>query len=595
MLKQNIKIDAVPVSGGLALGEAQVMRDPLIQIARRNIPRARIKEEIARLELASAKTLEEFKATKDRAVKAIGEQGANVFDAQVMVASDEQFMNSVIDRITNEKVNAEYAYQEMLADTIERLNRAKDPYLRQMVYDIKSVSERVLSLLLGVGDGEQAGFDSPTILVGRIFSPAQVMEYAKRNVVGFLTQEGGPNSHMGLIVRSMGIPAVMGQFRIGEDLISGIPLIVDGNNGELIINPNSETWRNYRRIRTRKHSQPFAVLRIAKSIKNRCRDGREIKMAANLEIPGPLDEHLIRLGIGVGLYRTEFLYFTRQSFPDEEEQFQVYSKIAREFNPLPVTLRTFDLGGDKYTNQIGKTSEDNPALGWRGVRVALDSTDLYKSQIRAILRASAVGNLRLMLPMVSDSADVVSSLELIDKVKRELKRSREPFDEDIKIGIMIEVPSAALLADYLAEMVDFFSIGTNDLIQYTMAADRGNHRVSKYYMAHHPSVLKLIQRTIHAAHDNGIPVTVCGEMAGTKTMAPLLVGLGVDELSMNPTLLPGVSDWISRFNYIDAKKFASRVMRLTNAEKVARAIREAYEYIRRQKKGTWISGQSRQS
>ncbi len=570
------------------MGEAQVIRDHAFHVVRRSIPAGRVKNEIARLRNASQTTVEELRTTRNKAARAIGDSGANIFDAQIMIASDEEFLESVIQRISKERINAEYAYQETLGDTIDRLEKSDDLYLRQMIHDIRAVSERVLSLMLGVGQDDENGFNRPTILVGRIFSPGQVMAYAKRNVVGFLTEEGGPASHMGLVIRSLGIPAAMGDFSVGEQLTTGTPVIIDGNKGDVIINPDLETRRNYRRIRAQKQSQPLNVLRQARSITPVCVDGRPIKLGANLEIPGPFDDHLIRLGVGVGLYRTEFLYFAKQVFPDEEEQYLIYSRIAEKFHPLPVTLRTFDLGGDKYSDHLGKIREDNPALGWRGIRVALDATELFRSQLRAMLRASASGNIRILMPMVSDASEIIASMKLIEKIKRELRRSKIQFDEDIPIGVMIEVPSAALSADYLAELVDFFSIGTNDLVQYTMAADRSNHRVSKYYNSAHPSVLKLIQMAVLAAHDNGIPVTICGEMAGNKEMAPFFIGLGVDELSMNPTLLPGVADWISRINSIEAKRFASRVMRLTTTEKVSRAFREAYDYIKQQKKGSWI-------
>ncbi len=443
-------------------------------------------------------------------------------------------------------------------------------------------------MIMGVGNGGQNGFNKPTILAGRIFSPAQIITYAKKNVVGFLTEEGGPASHMGLVIRSLGLPAVMGNFGLGETLLPGMTVIIDGNRGEVIINPDAETRRNYRRIRARKHSQPLRLLHQARAIDSVTTDGKEIKLAANLELPGPMDDHLIRLGVGVGLYRTEFLYFMKQSFPDEEEQFEIYSRITKAYKPLPVTLRTFDLGGEKYSDLLGRIREENPALGWRGIRVALDSADLFRSQLRAMLRASVEGNLKILLPMISDASEIVATLELIEKIKGELKRSHIPYDEKVPVGVMIEVPSAALSADYLAELVDFFSIGTNDLIQYTMAADRSNYRVAKYYDLAHPAVLKLIHMTVLAARGSGIPVTVCGEMAGNRDLTPFFVGIGVDELSMNPTLLPGVAEWISRIDSIEAKRFATRVLRLTTTEKVARALREARDYIKHQKKGTWI-------
>ncbi len=587
-MRENVKIKAVPVSRGIAIGRVQVMRDPSFQIVRRSIAAGRLKEEIERLETASKKTIDELESTRNKAVRAIGEPAANIFDAQIMIASDSEFHDSVIDRIKREKINAEYAYQETLADTIDRLERSKDPYLRQMIHDIRAVSERMMSLMLGIGDGDRNGFDRPTILAGRIFSPGQVMAYAKRNVVGFLTEEGGPTSHMGLIIRSLGIPAVMGRFGLGEALTTGTEAIIDGINGEVIINPDAETRQNYRRMRQQKQRHPLNVLRRARSLKAISRDGRQIQLAANLEIPGTYEEHLVRLGVGVGLYRTEFLYFAKQAFPDEEEQYRVYSRIVERFAPLPVTLRTFDLGGDKYADQLGGIHEDNPALGWRGVRVSLDAKKFYQSQLRAMLRASTPGNLKILVPMVSDSSEIVATLDLIEKIKRELKRSRIDYDERVRVGVMIEVPSAALCADYLAELVDFFSIGTNDLVQYTMAADRSNHWVSKYYNAAHPAVLRLIQMTVQAAHENGIPVTVCGEAAGQKELAPFFIGLGVDELSMNPTLLPGMAQWISGIDSVDAKRFATRVMRLTNARKVQRALSEAHDYVKNQKKGGWL-------
>jgi phosphotransferase system enzyme I (PtsI) len=588
MSSENIIIKGVPVSPGVAMGEAQVLRDRMFCVVRRHVPVSLVKNEINRLKSASQKVIEELKTSKEGAVRAIGEPGANVFEAQVMIASDQQFFNSVAARIARDRVNAEFAYQEALAETLSRLEKSEDTYLRQMVHDIRSVSERVLSFLLGVRDGSINGFDHPTILVGRIFSPGRIMAYSKKNLAGLVTEEGGPTSHMGLIARSLGIPTVMGDFNTTGAITSGIQLIIDGNNGEVIINPDAATWRNYRRIRLRKRSRPFAVLIKNRSIEPVCLDGKRVTLAANLEIPGPLDEHLVRLGIGVGLYRTEFLYFKNQTFPDEDQQFEVYSRIARRFHPLPVTLRTFDLGGDKYAEELGAIREDNPALGWRGIRVSLDAARLFRIQLRAILRASVMNNIRILLPMVSDAREIAEARDIIGRIKRELRRSKIPFDKGIRLGAMIEIPSAAMAADFLAEKSDFFSIGTNDLIQYTMAADRGNHRVARYYMGHHPAVLKLIQITIRAAHNNGIPVSVCGEMAGSKTMTPLLIGLGVDELSMTPTQLPIIADWISRFSYYDAKRFSSRVMRLNTAEKVSRALSEAYDYVKNQKKGSWL-------
>lgn len=588
MDKENVTIKGVPVSGGIGMGEAQVLRDPLLQVVRRVVVASKLKHEISRLNEASEITIAELNTARSKAVKAIGEHAANIFDAQILIASDKRFLETVAQRITTDKINAEFAYQETLSDTLKSLEGSRDPYMRQMVYDIRSVSERVLSILLGVSKQDDLGFQNPTILIGRIFSPGQIMSFAKKNLAGLLTLEGGPTSHMGLIARSLGIPAVTGKWNNGEGITTGSHLIIDGNNGEIILNPDDETWRSFRRIRLRKRSQPFAVLAGTKKIDPVCTDGRQVTLAANLELPGPLDAHLSRLGVGVGLFRTEFLYFSKQSFPDEEEQFQVYSQIAKQFYPQNVILRTFDLGGDKFASEFGNVVEENPALGWRGLRILLETPKLFKNQLRAMLRASAKGNLRILLPMVSDETEVVATLDLIEKIKRELRRSRISFDEGIEVGIMIEVPAAAMSADYLAEKVDFFSIGTNDLIQYTMAADRGNYRVTNYYIGHHPAVLKLIQRTVHAAHDIGIPVSVCGEMAGSRTMAPFFVGLGVDVLSMAPTQLPAMAEWISRMSYIDAKRFTSRLLRMPTAYQVARALAEAYDYIKSQKKGTWL-------
>ncbi len=586
--KSNKKYQCVPVSGGLAMGEVQLVRDPHLQVVRRSITAARVKTEIQRLETALKKTVAELEQARNRAEKALGEQGVKVFEAQVMIASDKEFKDNVIAYIKGERVNAEYAFQETLAETLSSLKKSTNPYLLQMVNDIQSVSERVLAILLGVGDGHQNGFKRPTILVGRMFSPGQIMSYAKRKVVGFITKDGGPASHMGLIARSLGIPAVMGDLEFANKFSTGELMVIDGNNGEVIYRPDSVTWQNYRRIRARKHAQPFAVLERAKTIKPVTRDGHDYRLAANLEIPGPMDDHLTRLGIGVGLYRTEFLYFNDQTFPDESEQYEMYSKIAKKFYPLPVTLRTFDLGGDKYQDPNDVLGEDNPALGWRGIRIALDASDQFETQIRAMLRASSKGNIKILLPMVSDESEIKTALNMIRAIQIDLKKKNIKFDENVKIGAMIEVPSAAMQADYIAEKVDFFSIGTNDLIQYTMAADRGNYRVAKYYNGQHPAVLKLIQMTVRAAHENNIPVTVCGEMAGDRYMAPFFVGLGVDELSMNPTMLPRIAEWVSRINYIHAKRFVSRLLRLTTSRKVNRALQEAFDYIKQEKKGNWL-------
>jgi len=570
------------LSAGIVIGRSRVVLPDDVRVAEVAISMSRVREEVAALDTAVAETIGELRYLRDTAGKKIGGPVAKVFDAQLLIAGDHEFLRKVKEQISLRKRNAGYVYNQLVQETTLPIKKNADPYMRQMAQDIVAVSNRVLSHLAGYQEPSTVRLPSDTILVGRSFTPGEILSYRNRKAVGFVVREGGRSSHMALIARSLMVPVA-----VIEDYWRMIPdncrLILDGTNGITIINPTESDLAEYQK--KRKRQGPAAITRIKKlpQIPPRTADGVPIEIAANLELPGPVDEILSERKIPVGLYRTEFLYLERDSFPDEEMQYQFYMRIANAFSDSQVTLRTFDLGSDKVRKDGFIPLEENPALGWRGIRSMLDMSGIFKTQIRAMLRASVHCSFRIMLPMITDVSEFERAKKLISQVMLELRRSQIPFDPDIPLGVMIEVPSAALTADQMARKVDFVSIGTNDLTQYTAAADRNNARVAGLYNPLHPSVLSLVKMTIDACRKNNVPVAICGEVAGDLLAIPLFIGMGVTQLSTNPARIFDACRLISKVDSNLVRLLVGSVMSSGTAAQVARKL-ESYRVALQKKR-----------
>jgi len=564
----------MPISSGIALGHAKVVVPGYLNVAEKPIPVSRVKGEIAALERAVTETANELRELSDSAGRKMAGSVSKIFDAQLLIATDQEFLNRVKEEIAARRRNAGFVYNLLVKRTTHQLSLSNEQYLRQTGREIEAVADRVLSHLSGVGEKSTALFGENTILVAKSLTPGDILGYRQRRAVGFLTAEGGTHSHMALIARSLLVPLVVAP-GVLDKVPKGSPIIVDGASGQAILNPTEEEWADYQKKR-RRHG-PAIISRIKKltEIPPRTADGQPVQIEANLEFPGPADDILAAKKVPVGLYRTEFLYLDDRDSPDEIAQFKHYDRIAEKFAGAHVVFRTFDLGSDKIRPDNEELTESNPALGWRGIRSMLEMTPVFKTQIRAILRASVRRNLSILLPMISDLSELKKARKLVSQAMLELRREGELFDERIPVGVMVEVPSAALGADQLARTADFINIGTNDLTQYTMAADRGNHRVANLYNPYHPSVLSLIEMTVKACKKHGKPVCVCGEVAGDPLALPLFVGMGVTSLSMNPSK---VFDTCRLVKKIDSQLVRHLVEPVLSSKSGASVIRKLQNY-----------------
>ena len=571
MNRDEVVISGVPISSGIVLGTARVVLPGEAQVAEMPIPASRVPREIEALE-AVEQTLADLREIHQSAIRKVGGPVAKIFDAQLLIAGDYEFLKRVKAEIEKRRLNAGYVYHTLVQEAVIPLKHSQDRYMRQMASEIESVANRVLARLSG--RWKQSKRLAPnTIMVGKVFSPNDVLAFRERKAVGFVVSEGGTDSHMALIARSLLLPVVLAE-ESWKEIRNNDRLIVDGTAGNVILNPSDDTWTEYQKRRRR--LGPTIVTRIKKltQIPPRTLDGKEVGIGANLTLPGPADDILADKKIPVGLYRTEFLYLAGSTFPDEETQYDYYRRIAEKFNPTPVTLRTFDLGGDKLVAENEWPREDNPALGLRGIRAMLHMPRIFKTQLRAILRASAHGNVRIMLPMITEAAELERTRKLIAQEKLKLRREGIPFDEGLQLGIMIEVPSAAMTAEALCRRVDFISIGTNDLTQYTLAADRMNRRVADLYNPLHPAVLNLVYQTVSACQKHGVPVSICGELAGVSLAVPLLIGMGVDLLSMTPGRIVDICRLVQKVDSTLVRHLVAPVMASGSLQAVVDRLRD---------------------
>jgi phosphotransferase system enzyme I (PtsI) len=573
-MKKTLELKGVAACPGLAFGEARVVYSWEQAIVEREISEAEVEEEYARLDDAVRETLVELEKFKESAGKLIGGPVAKIFDSQWMIASDQEFLKNVKAEIKSSLKSAEYVYSLMVEKSVAPLRFSKDRYMRQMVVDIEAVSNRILRRLTGQTIRHIGQAPQDCIFVGKIFSPAEVMNLFERKVKAIITASGGVNSHMALIARSLLIPTVVGVPQAHLRISTGDRLIVDGDKGVVTVNPSQEEWNLLRKKRARVTTLQILKLDKLPYFPPRTADNIDIDVAANIDLPGPVDQVLAEHRVGIGLYRTEFIYLQNGRFPPEEKQYRIYNSVAERYYPRPVVIRTFDLGSDKFYSSNNHVKENNPALGWRGIRASLDMPNIFRDQVRAILRASVRGNVKILIPMIADISELRRALRAVRRAMMELKKRNVGFDDDIDVGVMIEVPSAALAADTLADKVSFFSIGSNDLTQYTLAADRDNQRLAKIYNPLHPGVLRLIKMAIDAARNHDIPVAMCGEMSGDILTVPLLMGMGIGQFSMNPSKLYDICKLIPKIKYSDTMGIAAGALRLKTLKEIESLLLE---------------------
>ena len=564
----------IAVSAGICRGKILVLHRARHIIARRGLADHEVTEEVGRFEKALVQTRQQILEIQDKVLKTLSAKEADIFEAHLLMLEDQVLVDEVIRMIRDQKVNADFAFHTVAERYVTALVAANDEYLRERANDMRDLLSRVLDNLLEVRDEfDLRHLAEPCILVSHDLSPSTTAQLDKKFVLGFATDIGGQTSHTAIMARSLGIPAVVGLQTVSQELESGDYALLDGYNGTIVVNPTDQTLFEYGQLAKIKASLDEKLREIRQQPAVTL-DGKFIHLSANIEDQRDVEAVLMHGAEGVGLFRTEYLFISRDSLPTEEEQYQSYREVAAALKPNPVIIRTLDLGGDKFASHLQLAQEVNPFLGWRAIRFCLAQPELFRAQLRAILRASAEGNVKMMYPMISGLDELTRANALVDKCRDELRAEGLPFDEKMDIGAMIEIPSAALIADTLASRVKFFSIGSNDLIQYTLAADRTNEKVSHLYEPTHPAIIRLIKTTVDAAHHHGIWVGVCGEIAGDPVLAPLLIGLGVDELSAAPTVVAQVKYIVRRLRLTEAQALAEFALHCESPVEIHARCRE---------------------
>jgi len=562
----------VAASPGLAIGPVVVLESGDLPVAERSIARRYVATEVDRFLKAIQEVKDHLLELRDNLRKELGEEQSKIFDAHIMILDDEDTVKATLDGIRRQMKNAEFVYSKVVTAFAERLELAELEHLRERAMDIRDVKGRVIRQLTSASDQSfVSSLEKPCILVCRSLVPSDAAQMRSDVVLGIATDLGSRTSHVAIMARSRGIPAVVGIQDISKTARAGETAVVDGNRGVVALCPDKKSLRQFR-TRQRKLAEFGRELDTLRDLAAVTRDGRAIELVANIEFPDEVDQALSRGAKGIGLYRTEFFYLSSAHLPNEDEQLEAYRTVAEKMAPYPVTIRTIDLGGDKFASYLGTPREKNPFFGWRGIRFSLDRQEVFRTQIRAIYRASRKKNVKIMFPMVSRVEELREAKAVCSKVCEELRRDGEEFDAGAEIGVMIETPAAVLIADALARECDFFSIGTNDLIQYTLAVDRGNARIAHLYEPLHPAVLRSVQRVVEAAHEQNIFVSTCGEMAADPISAAVLIGLGVDGLSTSPYVLPEIKTLVRSITFAEAKEIASVCLTLATGNEIDRLV-----------------------
>ena len=569
--KEVEKLKGIAVSPGIIIGKARVVDRSRVKILYQYlISEEQLSREVERFKEALSTTKEQMIALKNRVPDPIRKH-VFILDTHLMIMDDSMLSESTVNTIQDEKINAEWALKKSVQKIRQLFDLVEDEYIRERIYDVENVADRILRNLAGKEQESLSQINERVIIVAHDLSPVDTSEINTDKIMGFITDVGGRTSHTAIMAQALKIPAIVGLESVTSQVQDNTLLIVDGYTGEVIIDPDDDTIILYQEKQLQHQKYKSSIVRIS-HLPAETVDGCRIAIKANIEFLEEVVEAKKHGAEGIGLYRTEFLYLRSKGIPSEERLYKDYSEVAELIAPDPVTIRTLDLGGDKFSSGLGLTKEMNPALGLRAIRFCLKEPAIFKDQLRAILRASAYGNIRLMFPMISGLQEILDSKKILDEVKDELDKKRVKYDRDMKVGVMIEVPSAVTVADILARHVDFFSIGTNDLIQYALAIDRINEHVAYMYQPFHPAILRMIQQVVKAARDGGIDIALCGEMAGDPLCAFILLGLGIDELSMNAGGIPVIKKIIRSFSMEEAKADLQEIIRLETAEKVREII-----------------------
>ncbi len=567
-------INGIPGSPGIAIGKVFLYTNQNLKVPVYPIDENEIDGEIDRLTEAIEKTRGDLLDLKTRSKKNNGEKDLEIIETHLMILDDPDLMDKVRQEVSDQLVNAERALETVVSKMVEPLMGSVDEYLKDRIVDFYDVFTRVMHHLLYLERTSLFEIQHQVILVSNSLLPSEVLTLNKTYVKGFALDAGGRTSHTAILARSFEIPAVLGLGDITSQVNSGDMMIVDGNEGKLILRPDSDTIEQYVSNLSKWESHEKKLLEL-NELPALTTDGHRVHLRANLEIPEEVESAIVHGAEGVGLYRSEFLFLKPGEIANEQEQYEAYAKVLKGMGTdHPVTIRTIDVGGDKVIPELEVSDEENPILGWRAVRFCLARKDIFKTQLKAMLRASVHGKLRIMFPMISGIEELNDVLHVLDEVKQECRDEQVPFDESIKVGTMIEVPAAALIADIIAEKVDFFSIGTNDLIQYTIAVDRGNEKIAYLYQPFHPGVLRFIRMIIESGHKAGIPVGMCGEMAGDPLSTVLLLGMGLDEFSMSPAGLLEVKRIIRSVNLHEAQELVDDIMEMHSYRDINTYVRK---------------------
>lgn len=568
-------LQGIAASPGYAVGVAKVLAAKTAQISKMPLENDHLDTEITRFEAAVAATRAELEAIHAQLLEQKKEHEAEIFEAHLMLLEDEELIDRSKELVRTEKINIEFAFHSVSEEIAEMIGGLDDPYLKERAADIRDVSRRVLNKLLGITDEDINDASGPIILFAEDLTPSDTAQLDPAKVIGFATQAGGRTSHSAIIARSIGIPAIVGIGSAMENNVkNGQSVIIDGTDGKIYIQPDEATLARYSQLQ----QEQLEIKKQHQSYMNQpsmSSDGVQVELVANIGLVKDAELAASAGAEGIGLFRTEFLYMDADQLPSEDVQFEAYRKAAEAFGSgAPIVIRTIDIGGDKEIPYLKLPKEDNPFLGFRAIRICLDRPEMFKTQLRAILRASAFGNLKIMFPMIATLGEWRQAKALLVETKQELSAAGIAYNPGIETGIMIEIPAAALLADKFAREVDFFSIGTNDLVQYTLAADRMNPKLGYLNDPLHPAVLQLIERVITAAHANGKWAGMCGEMAGQKHALPILLGLGLDEFSMSASAVLPARALLAKLSQQEMKQVAQAVLELSTAEEVRAYIEE---------------------
>ncbi len=568
-------LNGIPASPGIAIGRALLINRALPRSVHSTVSKDRAEDEVANFLHAVGRSREQIQAIRE-GVKDQSSDHYQILSVHLALLEDSMLVDQTVRLIRENQFKADWAFNKVLQGLLETFRRIEDKYLRERGHDLRQIGHRVLENLSGRLMESVASIRDPVVVIAHDLSPADTAQILNSPVLGFATDVGSKTSHTAITARALGIPAVVGLERVTGEFAENEETILDGEEGVVIIRPTPEKVREYTE---KKKAYALRIRDLAKFAKLPAvtRDGKTLRLLANIEFPEEADVSLRSGADGVGLYRTEFLYLNRKDLPSEEEHYLTYRRVAEKFGRHPVTIRTIDLGGDKFASHLELAEEMNPAMGLRAIRFCLRERDIFKQQIRAILRASSHGKVQLMFPMISGVGELRAALAVVEEARSELKKRRISFDRQMRVGIMVEIPSAAICADQLAREVDFFSIGTNDLIQYALAIDRVNEHVSYLYEPLHPAILRLIRRVVDAGHDAGIPVAMCGEMAGEPFYVYVLLGLGIDEWSMSPTSIPRVKRILRKSVAYEARDFVGELLAHATAADIGSALRKKLE------------------